>query len=268
MSFSKVDDLNYPRHSHTATLMDDGRVLIAGGYNDSFWKKNKTQAPFEIFDPAKGKFEKSGSIFKRFKGKESRMNHSATAIEGGTGILLTGGNRYEGGGFFGLIKPKLKMNAGAEVVRGTTTERVGNLNEARLNHAAAQILPGTVLIAGGNNKDTALSSLETYDEASGQFSPAGNLAQARSNAQIAVVQGQVLILGGYDGNTELSSVEVYDAINGTLTANNYTMASPRNSFTAVTLNDGRVMVVGGMVGGGKNFLSGQAVGSAEIFSRQ
>ena len=43
-----------------------------------------------------------------------------------------------------------------------------------------------------------------------------------------------------------------------------------NSFTAVTLNDGRVMVIGGMVGGGKDFLSleGSAVGSAEIFARQ
>lgn len=269
-SFKKVGNMNYPRHSHTATLMDDGRVLIAGGYNDSFWKSDKTQAPFEIFDPAKGQFEKSGSIFRRFKSAEPRMGHTATAIEGGTGILLTGGNYYSGGGLFGLIKPKLKMTVGSEVVRGTTTTKAGGLLAPRHSHSAAATDATHVLLAGGQGGDGApVAKLELYDEVTGQFADAGNLAAARTGVELATVRGQTLIMGGFDGQKESAEVEVFDAAGNALSSTKYTLATARNAFATVTLKDGRVMVIGGMTGGTQaDGLNGQSVASCEIFSRQ
>lgn len=269
-SFTKVGNLNYSRHSHTATLMSDGRVLIAGGYNDSFWRSDKTQAPFEIYDPAKKAFEKSGSIFSRFKSIEARQNHTATAIEGGSGILLVGGNHWEGGGLFGLIKPKLKMNKGSEVVRGLKTERAGDLNAPRLNHGAALVGPRNVLIAGGHDTNGAVGALELYDSATAAWSPAGTLTKPRSNCEVAVDGNKALVIGGYDGTAEVAAVEVFDADAKTLTQVSYTLATPRNGCAVTTLKDGRILVTGGFTGGTKSYesLDGQALDSCEVFVRQ
>lgn len=269
-TFSKVGNLNWPRHSHTATLMSDGRVLIAGGYNDSLWKSDKTQAPFEIYDPAKRSFEKSGSIFSRFKSVEPRQSHTATAIEGGSGILLVGGNHWEGGALFGLIKPKLKMNKGSEVVRGLKTDRAGDLNAPRLMHGAALVSPQHVLVAGGHDPSGAVGMLELYDSATAAWTPVGNLAKPRSNCEVAVDGNLALVIGGYDGTAEVASVEVFDAAAKTLSQTSYSLATPRNGCAVATLKDGRILVTGGFTGGTKSYesLDGQALASCEIFVRQ
>ncbi|MCA8921060.1 MAG: hypothetical protein KDD82_04580 [Planctomycetes bacterium] len=269
-SFKQVGDMQYPRHSHTATVMDDGRVLIAGGYNDSMWKKDKTQAPFEIYDPAKGQFEKVGSFIKRFKSREMRMGHTATAIEGQTGILLVGGNFYKGGGLFGLIKPKLQMTKGTEVVRGTSTDDAGALSAPRLDHAAASLgAQGKVLIAGGHDTQAAISMLEVYDEKAGTWSTAGNLTTPRSCPVIAVDRDLALIVGGFDGAAESNTAEVFDTVNNTLMGNSYTLTTARTAHTATALKDGRILIVGGMSGSTQlNGSDGQAIGSAEMFVRQ
>ncbi len=269
-TFKRVGNMNWPRHSHTATLMSDGRVLVAGGYNDSLWSKDNTQAPFEIYDPAKGAFEKSGSIFSRFKSKEERQNHTATSIEGGAGILLVGGDFWKGGHLFGLIKPKLTMTKGSEVVRGTSTERAGDLNTPRRNHAAAAIGPRNVLIAGGNDLSSTVSQLELYDTATAQWTAAGDLAKGRAGCQILVDGNKAVIVGGFDGTAEVAQAEVFDADAKQLTGTTYALATARNSFSVVRLKDGRHLVVGGMTGGAKDALSldGQGVASCEFFVRQ
>ena len=269
-TFTRVGDMNYSRHSHTATIMDDGRVLIAGGYNDSLWSKDKTQAPFEIFDPAKKAFEKSGSIFSRFKSVEPRMDHTATAIEGGTGILLSGGNYYKGGYLFGLVKPKLQMCKGSETVRGTKTDRAGDLNQARMNHAATAISSREVVIAGGHDLSSIVSSIEVFNSASGQWSAAGSLAKGRTGCQLASTQTQTLVIGGTDGVSEVATVEVFDNASKTLGQASYSLATARNAFTATTLKDGRILVIGGMAGATKSLdgIDGQALASCEVFVNQ
>ncbi|MDC3378927.1 hypothetical protein OAX78_01425 [Planctomycetota bacterium] len=270
-TFNKVGDMQYPRHSHTATLMDDGRVLMAGGYNESWWSKHKTQTPFEIYDPSKGSFEKVGSIFSRFKLKEDRMDHTATAIEGGTGILLTGGSHYKGGGLFGLIKPKLRMSGGSEVVRGTTTDRAGDLNVARMNHGSALVTPRNVLVAGGHDLSAANDSIEIYDSATAAWTTAGTMSAARSGCEIVTSRNLALIVGGFNGTAEVSTVDVFDVdarqLSTTITPR---LNTARNGFTASRLNDGRVIVIGGFTGATKSYesLDGQGVSSVEIFVRQ
>lgn len=270
-TFKKVGDMKYSRHSHTATLMSDGRVLIAGGYNDSFWRTDKTQAPFEIYDPAKKEFTKIGSIISRFKSKEPRMGHTATLIENGQGILLAGGNHYEGGGLFGLIKPKLKINKGSEVVRGTQTEKSGDLGTPRVLHAAAAVSPRNVLLAGGfDSAGAPVAALELYDSATANWTAAGSLTVARVNCEIAVAKNLSLVIGGFDGSKEVSKVEIFDADQKKLTAETYNLATARNGCTVSQLKDGRILVVGGLTGGAKSTesLDGQAVDSCEVFVRQ
>lgn len=274
-TFTKVGNLKHARHSHTATLMSDGRVLIAGGYNDSIWRKDNTQAPFEIYDPAKKSFETVSGLLGFlgigvFKSKEERQSHSATAIEGGSGILLAGGNHWEGGGLFGLIKPKLKMNKGSEVVRGLKTEKAGDLNTPRLCHGAALVNPRNVLIAGGHDTNGAVGALELYDSATAAWTPAGSLAKPRSGCDVAVDKNRALVIGGFDGSAEVASVEVFDADAKALTQVTYQLAAARNGSAVVSLKDGRILVTGGLTGATKSFdsLDGQALDSCEVFVRQ
>src|SRR5205823_10686689 len=74
------------RTAHTATLLPDGRVLLAGG-----WGQAGAGAPREalntaaLFDPARGTFANAGQM------ANGRANHTATLLLDGERVLLTGG---------------------------------------------------------------------------------------------------------------------------------------------------------------------------------
>jgi hypothetical protein len=68
------------RVAHTANLLTNGLVLIAGGVNDS----GNGVASCELFDPSSGTFTATGSL------NDARGNHTATTLTNGT-VLIAGG---------------------------------------------------------------------------------------------------------------------------------------------------------------------------------
>ncbi|MGE0711964.1 MAG: Kelch repeat-containing protein [Planctomycetota bacterium] len=268
-TFERVGDLAYPRHSHTATLLDDGRVLIAGGYNESFWRSDKTQAPLEVFDPAKKGFSKLGGLFSRVKMQTPRMAHAATALSGGAAVLFSGGAYYEGGALFGLIKPKLKAAADSEVAIGAQkTQRTGAMIAARLWHASAEVAPDKVLAVGGNALNGGpVAEVELFDATTGNWSAAGSLQTPRSGCEIAFSRDLALVIGGHTGASETDVVEAFQRDAGTMASTRYKLSSPRNGCTVNQLSDGRVIVIGGLVGSQQSWLSldGTPLGTAEVF---
>ncbi len=178
------------RATHTATLLVDGTVLLAGGYNGAVF------GTADIYNPLLNTFTAVGDM------GLIRWGHSATLLPDGK-VLFTGGrNGLEATG---------AVLAAAELydpVAKTFSAVVAPMISPREWHVASLLADGTVLIAGGDRDETApggpvvyLSSAEIYNPASGLFTTTASMASTRANATATLVPtgpgtGFVLIAGG------------------------------------------------------------------------
>ena len=212
------------RCCHTATLLPNGKVLVAGG----FQQEGDLQASAELYDPAAGKFVPTGSM------TIARVGHSALLLKNGK-VLLVGGFGDNG------------QLASAEIYDPATGKftPTGSMSSRRGGFTATLLKDGKVLIAGGND-GTWLASAEVYDPGTGKFTSTGSMSTVRAAHAAALLgNGKVLVTGGDTGrSTVLASAEIYDPATGRFsTAGN--MAVVRHKHAATSLADGSVLVVGG-----------------------
>ena len=238
------------RSGHTATLLPNGNVLIAGGMNGN----GSYSDTAEIYSAAIDTFRSVRSMSTR------RVGHTATLLPDGK-VLIAGG--YNGDYLAsaeiydtatGSFTPTAQMtiprsehiavplNDGKLLLAGgigtgwtflasaelydpstRTFTRTGSMTRPRESHTATLLKSGKVLIAGGH-KDrreamTVYSSAEVYDPAKGAFSPTGNMTIIRhKHAASRLPDGNVLIVGGSDKRDwqgKYASAEIYDSIKGT-----------------------------------------------------
>jgi hypothetical protein len=251
-TFSAVGSMAFPRTNHTAVRLQDGRVLVVGGSNDYFpdggitYPSNKTLiGPAELYDPATGKFSLTGSLV------TPRLNPTATLLPNGK-VLVVGGWNTDTVETAELYDP-------ATGIFNVTRPMVSGRNRG----AAVGLPDGRVALLGGDHfEDGPQRSVEMFDYRTDtysqlfDFSPAGQMAEARSNFQALLLPGgRIMAIGGTSGATPigyatvLSSVEIYDPATGQSAVTDH-MADPRYfgsyySGGAVALADGRVLVVGG-----------------------
>lgn len=274
-TFKKLDGMKHDRHSHSATLLSDGRVLIAGGYSDSWWSKNATEAPFEAYNPKTGKFEQYHHwLILTNKAVEKREAHAAVALDGGARVLLAGGEHWEGGWLHWFGKNVLKMNKSSEVFVTSKNDsaKSGDLVRAR-RHFAGELLASTeVLVAGGDDDKGVVPTIETWNPGTNKWTDRGNLATPRTNAKLATSDNETLIIGGFavggQMKGETADVEVFDVTKGAFVSH-YALSTGRNGCAVAKLLDGRIMVLGGFVATQKNVLGvdGQALASCDMFVR-
>ncbi|MEU6994716.1 DUF6603 domain-containing protein [Streptomyces sp. NPDC046465] len=125
------------------------------------------------------------------------------------------------------------------------------LAAARRLHSTTRLADGRVLAAGGRGADgTPLASAELFDPAAVTWSPSAPMGVARfAHSATPLSGGRVLAAGGSaarggQGFGALRSAELFDPVTRAWTAT-APMNDARTGHQAVSLRDGRVLVVGG-----------------------
>ena len=245
-TFTATGSLTRPREFHTATLLTNGKVLIAGGFsgNGPF----STWASAEIYDPTNGNFTATGDM------NSARHMHTATLLPNGK-VLLVGGCFQNGG----------PGQASAELYDPATAafSSTGSMTTPRCLHTASLLNNGKVLIAGGS----ALQTAEIYDPSTGTFTATGDMTEPGADTATLLPNGKVLVTRSTQFFVE-NHADLYDPATGTFTrtgdiidystTGQYPPAIPGQEPSAILLTNGRVLVAGGAAG---DFYSS----SAEIY---
>lgn len=241
-AFTSISGLSYPRLQHTATLLPDGNVLIAGGgvgpdIIDGYDVVTQT----ELFDPGSKTFKVIGEI--------ARDSHTATLLPSGN-ILLTGGETGwdPHGNAYG--NPMPIDSATAELAQGSSgiSSPTGSMLTARESHAATLLSDGRVLITGGlaplpaDPWWQALRESEVFDPVTGTFAAVSPMTAARANHTSTLLpNGKVLITGG--GYFPSDTAELFDVSTGAFTPTR-SMAVARSGHAATLLPSGKVLITG------------------------
>ncbi|MBZ4374184.1 kelch repeat-containing protein [Corallococcus sp. AS-1-6] len=225
--------MSSPRLAATATLLPNGRVLVAGGAVE-IPPLIRNLAPLEtaeIFNPTSGTWSATGSM------AAPRFNHTATLLPNGK-VLVAGGDGGEG---IPLVSAELY-----DPTSGTWSA-TGSMTAPRMGHTATLLPDGKVLVVGRSDTVSVGAFAEVYDPSSGTWAATGPMTSPRYYGHTATLMpnGKVLVTGGYDFDSgALATAEWYDPTSDTWSAAG-SMLSARYEHTATLLPDGRVLVAGG-----------------------
>jgi hypothetical protein len=221
-------NLNIGRYAHSATLLQDGRVLVTGG------RSSTIAAPLnsaEIYNPQTGAWTFTGNM------GIVRDYHTATLLQDGR-VLVAGGSSDK----------RTEIYNPATSTWTFTSE----LSQPRTSHTAHLLANGKVLVTAGIAIYPQLAvNGELYDPATGLWTPTGNLNNGRyDHASVGLPDGRVVIIGGQTGNppsgTILNSVEIYNPQTNTWTLSNpMTFPRLRHGWAFLAGGTGRIMVMGG-----------------------
>lgn len=229
-AWTNAGSLLAARTNHTATLLNDGTVLIAGGEDGS-----GILATAEIFDPVSGTSQPTkGSM------TTARENHTALLLNDGR-VLIVGGQNTTG----------VLASAEAYDPKTGTFASVGSLSQARQFHTATLLNDSTVVVTGGESSSGQdLTSIERFDPQSGLFTLlAAQLDVPRAQHTATLMQdGRILIVGGRTGQTALASTVYFDPVANTVVAG-LPLAEARYAHTATQVLWGNVVFAGGTADG-------------------
>lgn len=122
------------------------------------------------------------------------------------------------------------------------------MSTTRAGHVCANLSNGNVLVAGGWDYTSNLSSAEIFDAQTNTWTSVTPMNETRYLATAtALDNGNILVVGGYNGNSNLSSCELYNASTNTWTLTG-SLTVGRSSHTATKLQNGKVLIVGGYTG--------------------
>jgi hypothetical protein len=247
-SFASTGSMETPRVNHTATLLENGKVLVTGGFTGT--TGSGIAASAELFDPLTGNFSRTADM------ETVRASHTAALLLDGR-VLIAGGSAFATDGD---VCATLNSAELFDPASGTFSP-TGDMTAFRFGHTATTLKDGKVLIAGGVDvsedpdngctEEFTFASAELYDPTTGVFAPTGSMSFSRWDATATLLpDGRVLIAGGFtDGAFQelisLATAEIYDPTTGTFALTGR-MSNPRAEDTATLLQNGTVLIAGGV----------------------
>ena len=231
-TWTNTGSMNVGRYAHTATLLPNGQVLVAGGNSSG----TTYEASAELYDPSTGTWTLTGSM------NVARTVATATLLQSGE-VLVAGG----------LSTSEITATAELYDPSTGTWTLTGSMNVARYFHTATLLQSGEVLVTGGDNNRGFTATAELYDPRTGTWTLTGSMNDARVEHTATLLQnGQVLVAGGFNGGAVLADAELYnpnaiDPTTGLL--GTWTLTGSMNmgheNHTATLLQNGQVLVAGG-----------------------
>jgi alpha-tubulin suppressor-like RCC1 family protein len=273
-----------PRRLHSATLLTDGRVLVAGGIVPSGTTTVTTDTAF-LYDA--GTWSSTGAM------NVPRHEHTATRLGNGRVALIGGMNGTDVRSSASIYNPSTNawtmagtMPTGRRahtatllvvpsnstlhnrvlVVGGTSgtttspplvmtydgsssfTTRTSFESGARQGHGATALADGKVLIVGGTNGSPLGSSwLFNPASATGSWTAAGTLSTAREGHTATLLpNGQVFVAGGSsNGSNIVTTAELWSSPSSWSATN--VIGTPSRAHTATALSGNVVLLAGGLV---------------------
>ena len=235
------------RAGHTATLLADGTVLLAGGLSYCCGNGGPLDVA-ELFDPRTGSWTKTASMLK------VRGDHTATLLPNGTVLVIGGIGRKTDD-----VAPINTTLAAAEIYDPATKAWTAtrHLNEGRAGHTATLLNDGSVLVTRMGSQGSA----ELFDASTGSTAATGNMDLIRFNHDATLLPDRtVLVVGNSSEDDDASrrSAELYHPRSGRWTRIE-SMNIGRDGHTVTLLANGTVLVAGG------NDESGRPVAAAELY---
>ncbi|MEI8342537.1 MAG: kelch repeat-containing protein, partial [Verrucomicrobiota bacterium] len=239
--FNPTGSLSQARFLHTATLLANGKVLVAGGQGHYATLKSA-----ELYDPATGTWSLTGQMTDR------RAGHVAVLLENGE-VLVVGGESEKG------------MLASAEIYNPSTGRwrLTVPLDVPRIGHTLTCMPGGIVVCLGGLNPpayeggDNVLAEERLYDPFFGIWGGLNGPPIIRRSHHTATLlpNGRLLCAGNatfdyIDGFDHGYSTELLPGLG--VWFDTGAMVTPRGEHAAVLLANGEVLVVGGDSESGTN----------------
>ena len=243
--FTPAGALRSGRTQHTATLLTDGRVLILGGYDE---QQPDGGFSAEIWDPESLSFPEDPNMYDwgMPSGSIDRpLTYTATALPDGRVEIVA----YDADGY--AIAGHI-WDPARDYSQVPALDPLSPLPTARFFAHGTVLKDGRVLIAGGNDADGRAAKI--WNPQTESFAPSGSMSEVRSShTQTLLSDGRVLIAGGYgeatkDGHNssapKLASAEIWNPDTGRFSPTG-SMEAANAMAAAVSLGDGRVLIVGG-----------------------
>ena len=219
-TWSETSPMNMARENHTATVLVDGNVLVAGGTDSD---------SAEIYDTRAGTWTNTGTM------NAAHAGHTATLLPNGK-VLVAGG--------YASAPNSAELYDPAS---GTWTS-TGPLNAERAWHTATLLPNGKVLVTGGLGvSGYPISAAEIYDPATGNWTRTGAMNWTREQHTATLLgNGKVLVTGGLSVSPPyvLSSSELFDPSTGTWSVT-ASLNVGRVEHSATLLPSGQVLIAGG-----------------------
>ncbi|MEM7308529.1 MAG: kelch repeat-containing protein [Planctomycetota bacterium] len=243
--------LTAPRSTHTATLLDDGRVLVVGGYNLS----ETVVATADIIDPV------ADTVVAAAPMSVARTQHTATLLDDGRVLVVAGSSKFDTADILGSLA---QVHRTAEIYDPGTDSwsAAADLpisDDGIAGHAASRLGNGQVLVSAGVDVDIVFgvpipsmsNNCHRYQPSTNSWLPTANLPGERVyHGQVTLPNGTALVAGGADGDfvllsfNSLSSCATYNA-----TTNSWTSVASLNhprAYPNLLMAGDEVVIVGGL----------------------